>query len=483
MSNSIELLEKTLPVAPLKIAAMESCRDLGQKVNDYIVSFRENTINEVTESPLYVNYKSNNYLVDCRCPRFGTGEAKGVLKETIRGTDLFIMTDVCNYSLTYTVSGHINHMSPDCRDLGQKVNDYIVSFRENTINEVTESPLYVNYKSNNYLVDCRCPRFGTGEAKGVLKETIRGTDLFIMTDVCNYSLTYTVSGHINHMSPDDHYQDLKRIIAAATGKAHRINVIMPFLYESRQHKRTKRESLDCALALEEMNSMGVSNIITFDAHDPRVQNAIPLSGFDSFNPPYQFMKALFRAVPDIRPDKDHLMIISPDEGAMHRAVYLSNVLGVDMGMFYKRRDYSTIVNGKNPIVAHEFLGDDVAGKDVIIMDDMISSGESMLDVAKQLKERRAARVFVCTTFGLFTDGFDKFDDYYEKGYINKVITTNLTYLPPVLYEKPYFVQADMSKFLALIIDSLNHDITIGTVMNPTDKIHSLLEKKARGEIV
>ena len=394
MSNSIELLEKTLPVAPLKIAAMESCRDLGQKVNDYIVSFRENTINEVTESPLYVNYKSNNYLVDCRCPRFGTGEAKGVLKETIRGTDLFIMTDVCNYSLTYTVSGHLNHMSPD-----------------------------------------------------------------------------------------DHYQDLKRIIAAATGKAHRINVIMPFLYESRQHKRTKRESLDCALALEELNSMGVANIITFDAHDPRVQNAIPLSGFDSFNPPYQFMKALFRAVPDIVPDKEHLMIISPDEGAMHRAVYLSNVLGVDMGMFYKRRDYSKIVGGKNPIVAHEFLGDDVAGKDVIIMDDMISSGESMLDVAKQLKERRAARVFVCTTFGLFTDGFAKFDDYYEKGYINKVITTNLTYLPPELYEKPYFVQADMSKCLALIIDSLNHDVTIGAVLNPTDRIHTLLEKKARGETI
>ena len=394
MSNSIELLEKTLPVAPLKIAAMESCRDLGQKVNDYIVSFRENTINEVTESPLYVNYKSNNYLVDCRCPRFGTGEAKGVLKETIRGTDLFIMTDVCNYSLTYTVSGHLNHMSPD-----------------------------------------------------------------------------------------DHYQDLKRIIAAATGKAHRINVIMPFLYESRQHKRTKRESLDCALALEELNSMGVANIITFDAHDPRVQNAIPLSGFDSFNPPYQFMKALFRAVPDIIPNKEHLMIISPDEGAMHRAVYLSNVLGVDMGMFYKRRDYSKIVGGKNPIVAHEFLGDDVAGKDVIIMDDMISSGESMLDVAKQLKERRAARVFVCTTFGLFTDGFAKFDDYYEKGYINKVITTNLTYLPPELYEKPYFVQADMSKFIALIIDSLNHDVTIGAVLNPTDRIHTLLEKKARGETI
>ena len=368
-----------------------------------------------------------------------------------------------------------------CRELGQKVNDYIVSFRENTVSEVSESSLYVNYRSNNYLVDCCCPRFGTGEAKGLLRETIRGTDLFIMTDVCNYSLTYSVSGHLNHMSPDDHFQDLKRIISAATGKAHRINVIMPFLYESRQHKRTKRESLDFALALQELTDMGVTNIITFDAHDPRVQNSIPLSGFDSFNPPYQFMKALFRAVPDLIPDKDHLMIISPDEGAMHRAVYFSNVLGVDMGMFYKRRDYSTIINGKNPIVAHEFLGDDVQGKDVIIVDDMISSGGSMLDVAKQLKSRNVGRVFVCTTFGLFTDGLEKFDEYYEKGYINKVITTNLTYLPPELYEKPYFVQADMSKFLALIIDSLNHDVTIGAVLNPTDKIHALLEKRARGE--
>ena len=368
-----------------------------------------------------------------------------------------------------------------CRELGQKVNDFIVSFRENTVSEASVSSLYVNYRSNNYLVDCCCPRFGTGEAKGVLRETIRGTDLFIMTDVCNYSLTYSVSGHLNHMSPDDHFQDLKRIISAATGKAHRINVIMPFLYESRQHKRTKRESLDCALALQELTDMGVANIITFDAHDPRVQNSIPLSGFDSFNPPYQFMKALFRAVPDLIPDKDHLMVISPDEGAMHRAVYFSNVLGVDMGMFYKRRDYSTIINGKNPIVAHEFLGDDVQGKDVIIVDDMISSGGSMLDVAKQLKSRNVGRVFVCTTFGLFTDGLEKFDEYYEKGYINKVITTNLTYLPPELYEKPYFVKADMSKFLALIIDSLNHDVTIGAVLNPTDKIHALLEKRARGE--
>lgn len=363
-----------------------------------------------------------------------------------------------------------------CRELGKKVNDYIVSFRENTINEVTESPLYVNYRSNNYLVDCSCPRFGSGEAKGIIKETVRGTDLFIMTDVCNYSLTYSVNGHKNHMSPDDHYQDLKRIISAATGKTKRINVIMPFLYESRQHKRTKRESLDCALALEELTAMGVANIITFDAHDPRVQNAIPLKGFDSFSPSYQFMKALFRAVPDLKADKDHLMIISPDEGAMHRAVYFSNVLGVDMGMFYKRRDYSIVVNGKNPIVAHEFLGSDLHGKDAIIVDDMISSGESMLDVAKQIKDRGASRVFVCTTFGLFTEGFEKFDEYYEKGYIDKVIVTNLNYLPPETKDKPYFVTADMSKFLALIIDSLNHDTPIGNVLNPTDKIHALLEK-------
>lgn len=368
-----------------------------------------------------------------------------------------------------------------CSELGQKVNDHIVSFRKNTINEVSESPLYVNYRSKNYLVDCCCPRFGSGEGKGILKETIRGTDLFIMTDVCNHSLTYTVNGHPNHMSPDDHFQDLKRIISAATGKAHRITVIMPFLYESRQHKRTARESLDCALALEELAAMGIANIITFDAHDPHVQNAIPLNGFDSFNPLYQFMKALFREVPDLTVDKDHLMVISPDEGAMHRAVYFSNMLGVDMGMFYKRRDYSKIVNGKNPIVAHEFLGDDVKDKDVIIIDDMISSGESMLDVAKQLKERKAKRVIACTTFGLFTDGFEKFDEYYKNGYLSKVITTNLTYLPPEAKEKPYFITADLSKYLAIIIDSLNHDTPIGSVMTPTEKIHALLERRMRAE--
>ena len=363
-----------------------------------------------------------------------------------------------------------------CMELGQKVNDYIVSFRQNATKEYPDLASLANYNQDNYLVDCACPRFGSGEAKGMLRESIRGTDLFVMVDVCNHSMTYKVNGHINRMSPDDHYQDLKRIISAATGKARRINVIMPFLYESRQHKRTKRESLDCALALEELHAMGVSNIMTFDAHDPRVQNAIPLKGFDNFSPNYQFMKALLRAEPDLNVDKDHLMIISPDEGAMHRAVYLSNVLGVDMGMFYKRRDYSVVVNGKNPIVAHEFLGDDLKGKNAIIVDDMISSGESMLDVAKQIKERGANRVFVFTTFGLFTEGLAKFDEYYEKGFIDRIITTNLTYLPEELKDKPYFACADMSKFLALIIDSMNHDISIGKVLDPSEKIHALLEK-------
>lgn len=363
-----------------------------------------------------------------------------------------------------------------CIDLGKKVNDYIVTFRQDSLKKYLDSPLFSTYKQDNYLIDCQCPRFGSGEAKGILGSSIRGKDLFVMVDVCNHSLTYTVNGHLNHMSPDDHYQDLKRVISAANGKAHRVNVIMPFLYESRQHKRTKRESLDCAFALQELVDMGVSNIITFDAHDPRVQNSIPLHGFDNFNPPYQFMKALLRAEPDLKVDKDHLMIVSPDEGAMHRAVYFSNVLGVNMGMFYKRRDYSTIVNGKNPIVAHEFLGDDMHGKNVIVIDDMISSGESMLDVAKKMKDRGAERIFVCTTFGLFTDGFEKFDEFYANGYIDRVITTNLTYLPAEAYEKPYFVVADMSKFIALIIDSFNHDITMSSVLNPTDKIHRLLER-------
>ena len=366
-----------------------------------------------------------------------------------------------------------------CRDFASKVNDHIVQFRRNDIEELTRRKAdlrYRGYDVDSYLLDCHCPRFGTGEAKGVINESVRGNDVFVMVDVMNYSIPYTVCGYTNHMSPDDHYQDLKRIIGACSSTAHRINVIMPFLYESRQHKRSKRESLDCAMALEELVAMGVENIITFDAHDPRVQNAIPLYGFDNFLPTYQFVKTLFSHDTTTKIDKEHLMVISPDEGAMNRAVYLANNLGVDMGMFYKRRDYSKVVNGRNPIVAHEFLGSSVEGKTVLIIDDMISSGESMLDVAKKLKDRNAARVFVCTTFGLFTDGFEKFDEYYKKGYLDKVVTTNLTYLPPAVDEREYFVKADMSKFLALIIDSLNHDLTIGAVMNPTDKIHKLLQK-------
>ena len=363
-----------------------------------------------------------------------------------------------------------------CIDLGKKVNDYIVTFRQDSLKKYLDSPLFSTYKQDNYLIDCQCPRFGSGEAKGILGSSIRGKDLFVMVDVCNHSLTYTVNGHLNHMSPDDHYQDLKRVISAANGKAHRVNVIMPFLYESRQHKRTKRESLDCAFALQELVDMGVSNIITFDAHDPRVQNSIPLHGFDNFNPPYQFMKALLRAEPNLKVDKEHLMIVSPDEGAMHRAVYFSNVLGVNMGMFYKRRDYSTIVNGKNPIVAHEFLGDDMHGKNVIVIDDMISSGESMLDTARELKKRKAKRVFVASTFGLFTNGLESFDKAYEEGVISKILTTNCIYQTPELLSKPYYVNVDMSKYVALLIESLNHDRSISELLDPSDKIHRLLKK-------
>ena len=363
-----------------------------------------------------------------------------------------------------------------CQDLANEVDKKLVKFRKELVAKKKPSQIPQGYSLPSFLVDSEIIRFGTGEGKGHIKESVRGADLFIMVDITNYSLTYKVCGHENHMSPDNHFQDLKRIISAATGKAHRINVIMPFLYEGRQHRRTKRESMDCALMLQELRDMGVSNFITFDAHDPRVQNAIPLNGFDNFFPTYQFLKALVKEVKDFKLDNDHLMIISPDEGAMQRAVYFSNVMGVNMGMFYKRRDYSTIVNGKNPIVAHEFLGEHLDGKDAIIIDDMISSGESMLDVAKQIKARGANRVFVCTTFGLFTDGFEKFDDYYEKGYIDRVITTNLTYLPAEAKEKPYFLIADMSKFIALIIDSMNHDISIGKVMDPTEKIHRLLAK-------
>ena len=365
------------------------------------------------------------------------------------------------------------------KPFAQKVNDHIVKFRRNDTEELIRRKADLHYRGydvDSYLLNCTCNRFGSGEAKAVINESVRGADIFIMVDVTNYSLTYKVSGNTNHMSPDDHYQDLKRIIGATAATAHRVNVIMPFLYEGRQHKRTKRESLDCAMALQELTAMGVSNIITFDAHDPRVQNAIPLNGFDNFMPTYQFVKALFQHDRSLKIDKDHLMIISPDEGAMSRAVYLANNLGVDMGMFYKRRDYSRVVNGRNPIVAHEFLGSSVEGKTVLIIDDMISSGESMLDTARELKDRKAAKVIVCCTFGLFTNGLEKFDKVYEKGYIAYVITTNLNYRPQELLDRPWYIEADMSKYLAAIVNSFNHDVSIGRTLSPTEKIQKLIKK-------
>ena len=363
-----------------------------------------------------------------------------------------------------------------CKDLGEKVNEWLIQWRKERSHEELDSFAFEGYQRESYLIPVQTARFGSGEAKCTIMESVRGDDIYLMVDVCNYNLTYSLSGHTNHMSPDDHFQNLKRVIAAVGGKGRRINVIMPFLYEGRQHRRTKRESLDCALMLQELRDMGVSNFITFDAHDPRVQNAIPLDGFDNFFPTYQFLKALVKEVNDFKLDNDHLMIISPDEGAMSRAVYFSNILGVDMGMFYKRRDYSTVINGKNPIVAHEFLGDSVEGKDVVIIDDMISSGESMLDVAKQIKERHAKRVFICTTYGLFTDGLDKFDEYYEKGWIDKVITTNLNYRLPELLTKPYYIEANMSKYLASIIDIINHDVSVEKVRSSNEKIMELMEK-------
>ena len=357
-----------------------------------------------------------------------------------------------------------------CQSLGEKVNNYLVQWREQRENEHTGTLAFTGYRRDSYIIDAKTPRFGSGEGKGEINETVRGYDIYIMVDVCNYSLTYSLSGNINHMSPDDHYQDVKRIIAACGGKAKRINVIMPFLYESRQHRRSSRESLDCALALQELTSMGVDNIITFDAHDPRVQNAIPLNGFESVQATYQFIKYLLLGIDDLQIDSDHMMIISPDEGGMSRAVYFANVLGIDMGMFYKRRDYTRIVNGRNPIVAHEFLGSDVEGNDVIIIDDMISSGDSILDVATELKRRKARRVFACATFGLFTNGFKKIDEAYENGIIDHILTTNLVYQPEQLLTKPWYINVDMSKYIALLIDTLNHDASISDILNPVERI-------------
>ena len=366
-----------------------------------------------------------------------------------------------------------------CEELVGKVDKYLVDWRNERESEHKTSIAFSGYQRDSYIIGANTPRFGSGEAKGEIKASVRGDDLYLIVDVCNYSQTYSLCGMVNHMSPDDHYQDLKRVIAAAGGKARRINVIMPFLYESRQHKRSGRESLDCALALEELVDMGVENIITFDAHDPRVQNAIPLKGFETVQPIYQFIKYLLKNEKELEIDSDHMMVISPDEGGMSRAVFFSNVLGLDMGMFYKRRDYTRIVNGRNPIVAHEFLGDSVEGKDVVIIDDMISSGESMLDVAKQIKERKAKRVFICTTYGLFTDGLKKFDEYYEKGWIDKVITTNLNYRDPELLTRPYYVEANMSKYLASIMDIINHDLSVEKVRSSNEKIMELMEKVSK----
>ena len=368
-----------------------------------------------------------------------------------------------------------------CKLLGDKIDKYLVTWRTERENEHKDSLAFSGYQRDSYLIPTKIPRFGSGEAKGQILESVRGSDLYILVDVCNYSLTYSLCGHPNHMSPDDHYQDLKRIIAAVGGKARRITVIMPFLYESRQHKRTSRESLDCALALQELVRMGVDNIITFDAHDPRVQNAIPLHGFETVQPAYQFIKGLLRNIKDLKIDSKHMMVISPDEGGMGRAIYVANVLGLDMGMFYKRRDYTRVVNGRNPIVAHEFLGTSVEGKDVIIIDDMISSGESMIETAAALKARKANRIFVFSTFGLFTNGLDKFDKAFEEGIIHRVLTTNLVYQTPELLQREWYISCDMSKYIAYLIDTLNHDSSISDLLNPVARIHNVVNRYNNGE--
>ena len=363
-----------------------------------------------------------------------------------------------------------------CEQLSQKVNDYLVQWRTERENEHKSTIAFAGYQRDHYILSASVPRFGSGEAKGIINESVRGYDLYLLVDVCNYSLTYSLCGKENHMSPDDHYQDLKRIIAAVGGKARRITVIMPFLYESRQHKRSGRESLDCALALQELTDMGVDNIITFDAHDPRVQNAIPLKGFETVQPAYQFIKYLTRNVSDITFDSDHMMIISPDEGGTHRAVYFANVLGLDVGMFYKRRDYTKIVNGRNPIVAHEYLGNSVEGKDVFIADDIISSGESMLDIAIELKKRNAKRIFAYATYPIFTNGLEAFDKAYAEGKIDYVFGTNLSYRTPELLSREWFCEVDVSKYLSYLIMALNHDMSISKVIDPHQKISALLEK-------
>ncbi len=376
---------------------------------------------------------------------------------------------MASIDFTHTPYGELAIISMrGCEDISSKVDYYLTQWRDAA-------------EGQSYVVNANCPRFGTGEAKGVLNHSARGLDAYIICDCFNYSVEYKMYGKSVPMSPDDHFQDLKRVIAALGGKARRITVIMPMLYEGRQHRRTTRESLDCAMALQELISMGVKNIITFDAHDPRVQNAIPLDGFDNVQATYQMIKALLKNYNDIELDPKKTMIVSPDEGGMGRCIYYSSVLGLPLGMFYKRRNYSIIVNGKNPIEAHEFLGDDVEGKDLILVDDMISSGESMLDIAARLKEKGAKRIFIFSTFGLFVEGFDKFDEYYKNGYIDKIFTTNLIYNPPELLEKEWYCNVNMAKYIALLIDTLNCDNSISNLLNPIDRIKNIVAKYKEGK--
>ena len=368
-----------------------------------------------------------------------------------------------------------------CEELGAKVDEYLVGWREKRQHEHLNDVAFKGYHRDSYIIPTAVPRFGSGEAKGIIKESVRGYDLYLLVDVTNYSITYSVSGHQNHMSPDDHYADLKRIIAAAGGKAKRITAIIPFLYESRQHKRTARESLDCALALQELVNLGVDNIMTFDAHDKRVQNAIPNGSFENIMPTYQMIKSLVNSVEDLHVDKDHLMVISPDEGALHRCIYFATQLGVNLGMFYKRRDYTRVVNGRNPIVEHQYLGDSVEGKDIIIVDDMISSGESMLEVCSKLKGLKAGRIFVCTTFGLFCNGLEVFDEAYKNGTFYRVFTTNGVYQTPELLSRDWYESVDLSKYTAYFLDTLNHDMSVSSLLDCSDKIEKILIKKGLKE--
>ena len=366
---------------------------------------------------------------------------------------------------------------PGCEAFADKVDKYLVEWRKTQALEHQGSIAFYGYQRETYKIDISNPRFGSGEGKAVINETVRGYDLYIVTDCFNYSVTYKMYGMTVPKSPDDHYADLKRVISAASSKAKRISVIMPMLYEGRQHKRSSRESLDCAMALQELVNLGVENIITFDAHDQRVQNAIPHKSFENVMPTYQMIKAIVNTIDDLNVDKDHLMIISPDEGAMNRCIYFATQLGVNLGMFYKRRDYTKVVNGRNPIVEHQYLGDSVKGKDIIIVDDMISSGDSMLEVASKLKDLGAARIFVCTTFGLFANGLDVFDKAYKDGVFEKVFTTNGVYQPPELLEREWYQSVELSKYVAYFLDTLNHDLSVSTLLDSSGKIDALLRKK------